>query len=68
MTDNGSLGKGTVKGSVFPRGGMRYLKYGGRPWCTRVPGTFRAGLSRVVSILFAPCMVQYQVYKQRLIQ
>lgn len=30
VTDNGSLGKGTVKGSVFPRGGMRYLRYGGK--------------------------------------
>jgi hypothetical protein len=30
VTDNGSLGKGTVKGSVFPGEGMRYLKYGGR--------------------------------------
>jgi hypothetical protein len=30
MTDDGSLGKGTVKGSVFPREGMRYFNYGGR--------------------------------------
>lgn len=28
VTDNGSLGKGTVKGSVFPGEGMRYLAYG----------------------------------------
>jgi hypothetical protein len=28
--DNGSLEKGTVKGSVFPGEGMRYLDYGGK--------------------------------------
>lgn len=41
---------------------------GGGPWYTRVPGTFSAGLSRVVLLLFAPCMVQYKVYKQTVLQ
>ena len=64
VTDNGSLEKGTVKGSVFPGEVtlcIRYLTYGGQPRCSRVPGTFSPPLSRVVSRLFTPCMVQYQV-------
>lgn len=38
VTENGSLGKGSVKGSVFPGEGMRYLEHGGRAlvqWSTR---------------------------------
>lgn len=41
VTDNGSLEKGTVKGSVFPGEGMRYLDYGGRALVHSSTGYFQ---------------------------
>lgn len=62
------LRKGLSRGLCSPEKVWGTWTMGGGSWYTRVPGTFNAGLSRVVLMLFAPCMVQYQVYKQTALQ